>query len=83
MVLRFLEVGFPIGRPGNVFLSGTGRQHMHLVLMHNTLVVLMMEGHISALAFAGYEVLRNWALCIMLLLNCQASAFGLLFPFPP
>lgn len=37
MVLRSLEAGFPIGIPGN------GRQYMHLVLMHNTLVVLMIE----------------------------------------
>lgn len=37
MVLRSLEAGFPIGRPGN------GRQYMHLVLMPNTLVVLMIE----------------------------------------
>lgn len=43
MVLCSLEAGFPIGRPGNVFLSETGRQYMHLVLMHNTLVVLMIE----------------------------------------
>lgn len=43
MVLRSLEAGFPIRRPENVFLSETRRQYMHLVLKHNTLVVLMIE----------------------------------------